>query len=643
VAHWGQSLVRGGEALLPSAEERVRVWRSAKDLPKRMVEAIDWLLGQELWNEINDRFFKDLEFGTGGMRGRCIGGVSAPSEGDGAAKIFTNSAVGSNCMNDVNVARAAIALFRYGRSKESASLSLAVAYDVRHFSCHFAEIVASIWEFLGGKAYVFAGPHSTPELSFAVRHRNLTAGVVITASHNPYCDNGFKAYFRDGGQLIDPHASAVMDLYGTISIEETCEILSRRNEKKFNTFSNSLDEEYVNFLRRTTVDPDSLAAVGTRAIVYTSLHGAGIAITKPLVRSTGLPIRPVPGQCNFDSNFSTVPSPNPENATTFSAAIAYADEIAADLAVAADPDADRMALAYRNREGKMEHLSGNRTAVLLAERRLRALFATGKITAQTAPHSAIIRSLVTTPLLDAIAKSYGVKLIQTPVGFKWIGAKLEAYERVALSSVERAEVNFNYRHLDEDRRRSLLLRHSTYLVLGAEESCGYVALDGTRDKDSHSALLMACEAYGSLLREGITVDDFFDGLHRRFGYHDSRTFSVQFPGADGLRQMDNLMRSLRENPYKSLCGRSVISGVDLERQGVDDGDGGQIFPDKFQQFDLAGDYRLVIRGSGTESKVKFYLFAVEKDENLSVAKGRAEEEFDRLAKFLREDAIGRAT
>ncbi|MDR0678841.1 MAG: phospho-sugar mutase, partial [Puniceicoccales bacterium] len=547
-------------ALLPSAEKRVRLWRSAKNLPDGMAKAIDWLLTQGHWSELNDRFFKDLEFGTGGIRGRCVGGTVAPSEGDGAAKIFTGSAVGSNCMNDLNVARAAIALFRHSRSEECEIPSVAIAYDVRHFSRRFAEIVGAIWTLLGGRAFLFDGPRSTPELSFAVRHQNLTAGVVITASHNPYHDNGFKAYSRDGGQMVDPHAAAVMELYGKTSLEEACEILGRCEGGRGEFFPKSLDDDYVHFLRKTIVDPLSMAAIGRRPIVYTSLHGAGIAITEQLIRSTGLPICPVAGQCNFDPNFSTVPSPNPENGAAFSVAIAYANEIGADLAIAADPDADRMALAYRNRTGKMECLSGNRTAVLLAERRLHALFVTGKITAETASHCVLIRSLVTTPLLDAVAKSYGIKVVFTPVGFKWIGAKLEAYERTATQKLGLA---FDYRRLDEGQRRSLLLKNSTYFVMGAEESCGYMALDGTRDKDSHSALLMACEAYGSLLREGITIDDFFDRLHRRFGYHDSRTFSIQFPGTDGLKKIETLMKSLKENSYETLCDREVVTSSDL--------------------------------------------------------------------------------
>jgi phosphoglucomutase len=440
--------------------------------------------------------------------------------------------------------------------------------------------------------------------------------------------------------MVDPHASAVMKLYGEISIEETCKSLSRREKGKWEFFPGTLDGDYVRFLQQTAVDSISLAAIGERPIVYTSLHGAGIAITEPLIRSIGLPIRSVPGQCAFDPNFSTIPSPNPENSAAFSAAIAYADKIGADLAIAADPDADRMALAYRNLSGKIECLSGNRTAVLLAERRLRALFAIGKITAKTAHRCVLIRSLITTPLLDAIAKSYGINVVLTPVGFKWIGAKLEAYERTAIG---KADPNLDYRQLSEDQRRALLLRSSTYFVLGAEESCGYMALDGTRDKDSHSALLMACEAYGSLLREGVTIDDFFDCLHRRFGYHDSRTFSVQFPGADGLKKMSLLMSALREEPYEMLCGRKVLAALDLERQGAADGEGGRIFANDFHIFDLIGGYRVAVRGSGTEPKVKFYLFAVDADKDLVAAKRRIAEEFSRLQGFLEEDAHRRAT
>jgi phosphoglucomutase len=198
VIGWEEMLGKGSDRLLPAALHNIRSWRAVEDLPPWAADAIDWLLAGGHWKELNDRFFKDLEFGTGGMRGRSIGDTVAKSEGDGAANDFRHSAVGSNTLNDINVARATIALFRHcklwlGKSADRSMPRLAIAYDVRYFSRRFAEVCAGIWDLLGGKALTFDAPRSTPQLSFAVRHLRATAGVVITASHNPYCDNGFKA------------------------------------------------------------------------------------------------------------------------------------------------------------------------------------------------------------------------------------------------------------------------------------------------------------------------------------------------------------------------------------------------------------------------------------------------------------------
>ncbi|MDR2667510.1 MAG: phospho-sugar mutase [Puniceicoccales bacterium] len=635
--------------LLAEADANLRTWQSVGNLPRWAADSIEWLMANGHFAEINDRFFQNLQFGTGGMRGRCIGSVVTPAEGDAISKKFHRSAIGSATMNDINIARAAIALHRHCKkwlesNGDGSVLRLIVAHDVRHFSKIFGKIVCSIWNILGGEAFVFDEARSTPELSFALRRLGATAGVVITASHNPFHDNGFKAYFSDGAQMIDPHAASTMDLYAKVSIAEACELLSRVEgaAKTFLMPCQPIDDAYVKFLGNGIVDGKSLGHI-KKPIVYTSLHGVGIVATKQLADAINLPIVYVEEQCRQDPNFSTAPSPNPENPATFALAIAKCDAVNSDLAIAADPDGDRMAIACRGRNGKMRTLSGNETAIFLGERRLRALFATGKLSAATAANGVIVRSLVTTPLLDAIGESYGVKTIRTPVGFKWIGAKLKTWEDAAVKACLAATgKSISYRDLGEDARREFLLNYSNYLILGAEESCGYMALDGTRDKDSHSALLMACEAYGAIVGEGRTMDDFFDGIYERFGYHGSKLHTVTFSGASGVRRINALMDSFEKNPCKAFCSKKVISWKNLESEGAEDGIGGKFFSKNFFMAELDGGFTVAIRGSGTEAKVKFYFFYRDSGGDVRAARCFADEEFSKMAIFAEADANSRA-
>ncbi|MDR1436353.1 MAG: phospho-sugar mutase [Puniceicoccales bacterium] len=630
------------------AEANFRSWRSAGNLPGWAGDSMEWLAERGQWDELNDRFFQNLQFGTGGMRGRAIGAIVTPMEGDAGSGKYVRSAIGSATMNDITVARAAIALHRHcdrwlreeGGGKRP---KLIVAYDVRYFSRHFGQITCSLWNLLGGEALLFDGARSTPELSFAVRRLSATAGVVITASHNPFYDNGFKAYFRDGAQVIDPHAAAIMENYGNVTVGEACELLgaAEMRPKTFALPCQPIDKQYVTFLRDGVVDWDSIGAIG-KPIVYTSLHGVGSAIMSQLIDIYGLPIVQLGEQCICDPRFPTVPSPNPENPAALSSAMARCDAISSDFAIGADPDADRMALAYRGRDGKMRLLSGNETAVLLAERRLRALFSAKKLNVETARGAALVRSLVTTPLLDAIGESYGVRTVKTPVGFKWVGEKLQKWEVDAIE-MHRTKTGMavDFESLDEDERREFLLKYSSYLVLGAEESCGYGSLGETRDKDSHCASIMAAEAYGSLLLENLTVDDFFDGIYRRFGYHGSKLHTISFSGADGANKIRSLLASIRENPYKSFAGKDILSWSDLERDGADDGDGGRFFAGNFFVGELSDGFSVAIRGSGTEAKVKFYFFFMGDGEDIGAAKRYGDGQFAKMVAFAERDVAGR--
>ncbi|MDR2677652.1 MAG: phospho-sugar mutase [Puniceicoccales bacterium] len=637
---WEKHLARAltAEKLRPSVGNFLREWRGAEHLPTWTSGAIDDLLARAEWEELTNRFFCAAVFGTAGIRGRVIGNRPAAGELNQEGKPI-HAAVGSACINDINVARAAVALYRHCENwllchdDRFDVPKLVVAYDSRHFSRHFAEITAGIWEILGGCALLFDAPRSTPQLSFAVRHLRATAGVVITASHNPRWDNGFKAYFSDGAQVVEPHASAITDTYAHLSTEEVCVVLSRLRGATdgYKVLPVSLDETYLQRLRDSSVDP-SVFCKSPIEVAYTPLHGTGYPIMGPLLERVGIRCFPEESQCRMDPEFSTVKLPNPENGEALTRVLELADGKRVDLALATDPDADRLAIAARDHGGCMRVLTGNETAILLTAYRLRAMKRVRWLHGKRVSHAAVIASYVTTPLLDELAKAAGVRMIRTLIGFKWIGEKLQDYEREAVAAYARETgMPVDYRAIDEVHRRELLLTHSTYLVLGAEESCGYMAIDCTRDKDSHSAALMVCEAFAWLRSRGQTIHDFLHEIYKRYGYHGDRLRNIHCEGADGMDRMNRCLKSLAEKPITSIGGREVTSCMDFSKDDIRDGDGKAIPRVPFWIFDLTGGSRVAIRASGTEPKMKCYLFHRAPKGNLKRAKTETDEVLEEIA------------
>ncbi|MDR2576648.1 MAG: hypothetical protein LBC42_01190, partial [Puniceicoccales bacterium] len=529
------------------------------------------------------------------------------------------------------------------------SAKLVIARDVRYFSEHFAQLVADMWTRLGGEAILFPGPRSTPQLSFTVRDLGAAAGVMITASHNAFTDNGLKAFFADGAQVLDPHASAIMHHFSKISVDEACELLAdlkktprKRVTEKTKILSTAADDCYLEALCEIPANPTIFSSL-TAPIIYTPLHGTAIVIVERLKERFSLPLHIVECQRKFDPHFSTVHSPNPENHEAFSIGLSVADELHAEMALASDPDGDRLAIAHRTVAGPMRILTGNETAIFLAAYRLEALRARGILNGANGKNAAIIRSFVTTPLLDLLAAEYAVKLVQTPIGFKWIGAKLGDYERKACKQWQlQTGKGVKYHGLNWEKCQKLQLAYGCYLVLGAEESGGYSALDMTRDKDSHSALLMACEAYASLRNCHCTIEHFFEEIYRKYGYHGERLHTVQCPGAEGARKIVTFSQSLRLHPYAKFANLAVLKHEDYACDDLFDVDGKKIPPQNFQVFTLEGGYRVAVRASGTEPKIKFYLFAREQDKNLQAAKRRVAENFDRMEQFVDDDFQKRA-
>ena len=595
-------------SLLESVASNVRLLAEAGDSPL-YAGSISQLAEGGQWNEIVDRFYRTLAFGTGGLRGRSIGrNVTAIERGKaGEGERPEQPCVGTNAMNYFNISRATQGLVAYlhewfRKKKLPGRPKIVIAHDTRHFSREFAELTAKVAVELGCDAGLFEGPRSTPELSFAVRHTNATAGIVITASHNPSHDNGYKAYFADGAQIVEPHAGAIIAKVNAIT-SDRYKPLPKPKQGKCIKLGREIDAAYMDRLETLVLDPAMVKSAAGLKIVFTSIHGVGGVITKPMLDRLGFRYAVVPEQDQFDGRFPTVKSPNPENAEALSMAIALAEKEAADVVMATDPDCDRMGVAIRNARGEMELLTGNQIGSLIAAYRVRKLIDLGIITPKNAANCAIIKTFVTTDLQKAIAAKHGLRCVETLTGFKYIGEKLGKYE-AALP----ADVRAKYRKLSEHETRELRLRHSTYYVAGGEESYGYSAHDFVRDKDGNAAVVMFAEVAAWAKSRGLTIDQLLDEVYAEYGFYWEKNGMLTFEGADGAAKIAKLAASYAKHPPKTMAGARITGARDFGAKMFKDIEGDVIPREKMVIFDLADGRHVAVRPSGTEPKIKFYLF-----------------------------------
>jgi phosphoglucomutase len=611
-------------------------WLQSGALPAAALESLADLVARGAWAELEDRFYKGIAFGTGGMRGRTVGRVSAANElaADGTP---VRAAVGSACLNDVNVLRAALGLWRHV-SAAHPSPRIVIAHDVRHFSRHFAELVASAWSRLGGEAYLFAGARSTPQLSFTVRHLGAHAGVVITASHNPSHDNGFKCCLGHGGQVTPPDDAAIVAEVGKLGPADVAPFLEK-DLGGVRTVDAAAEEAYLARVAGIVLEPELMARHAPK-VVYTNLHGTGDVTVVPALRRLGLDPHLVHEQLEHDGRFPTVPSPNPESPAAFALALKLAAEVGADLVLATDPDSDRVGVACPQADGAYRLLTGNEVAALLAEFRLSALKDAALIPAAGSPQAVVLKSLVTTPLVAAICARHGVRCVETLVGFKWIARKLERWSR-QLAEGAGADAP----HLPLRRRAPLALRHASLFVLGAEESYGYLADDAVRDKDANATVVLLCEFAALLRARGRTLLDALDVLHLSHGAYHEDLLNLTFEGAEGAAAIRRIVASWRAQPPREIDGAKVLKVVDYERDEVLDAEGERVPPEEFILAELADGRRVAVRASGTEPKAKFYAFAraaVADADDLPAARARARAAALSLRAWLEADAQRRA-
>ncbi|MBC7979471.1 MAG: phospho-sugar mutase, partial [Armatimonadetes bacterium] len=602
-------------------------------------QVVEELLAAGNFDELNDRFFKTLAFGTGGLRGRTIGRtVTVAEQGAGGPNGRPEfPCIGTAAMNYYNVSRAVRGMIAHVHAfvADGDKPTFVFAHDTRHFSQNFANFCARICADLGCDAYLFAGPRSTPQLSFAVRELRADAGVVITASHNPAHDCGFKAYFNDGGQIVEPHATAIINEVNSIS-SERYEPLPGELQGKTTTLGDEFDAKYIELLKTLLLQPGLLEKSPIR-VVFTNLHGTGGHINVPMLKSLGFEVLTVAEQDVQDGRFPTVDSPNPENAPALAMAIKLAESCDAEIVIGTDPDADRMGVAVRDGMGKMVLLSGNQIGSLMAWYRLKTCFELGWLTNSNRARAVLVKTFVTTELQTAIANSFGVSLVDTLTGFKYIAAKLKKYEDAIP-----ADRKGDYRSLSQEKTRALRLETSRFFVFGGEESYGYLGSDAVRDKDANGATLMFAEVAAYAKSVGKTLPELLDDLYREFGYYLEVGKSLTMEGADGAAKIQSLADSYANDHPKEIDGSEVTRFRDFSAQDIYDQEGDLLPKEKMLFFDLADGRSFAVRPSGTEPKIKFYLYGkAEAGGDLAATKHEVARNLTGLWQWIEQDAKGR--
>jgi phosphoglucomutase len=562
------------------------------------------------WAELDNRFFRTLAFGTGGLRGKTIGAVVTKAE-QGRPQALGRPefpCVGTNAMNSFNISRATQGLVQYvlehfSKSGLPGRAAICLCHDTRFFSREFAELAAKIITEHGCDSYLFEGPRSTPELSFAVRHVGAQAGINLTASHNPPQYNGYKVYFGDGCQVTEPHASAIISRVNAVESEGYTPVLESERGRVI-PMGAEIDAAYMERLATLPIDPELIRRENSLKIVYTPLHGVGGVIIKPMLQRLGFQCDTVAEQEVPDGRFPTVKSPNPENAEALSMAIAQADKTGADLVIATDPDDDRMGIAARDASGKMQLLTGNQIGSILAWYRASRFFEKGILNESNRARGVVIKTFVTTDLQKAIAEKFGLRCVETLTGFKYIGSKLGKYEAAIP-----AELRQNYAHLPEAETRRLRLEHSSFYVFGGEESYGYSASDFVRDKDGNSAAVLIAEAAAYAKSLGTTLAGLLDRIFAEFGVYLERGESLTMDGAAGAAQIKKLVDSYAANPPAEVDGAKVVAIRNFAIDTILDSEGDRIPAEAMLMIELADRRRIAIRPSGTEPKIKYYMFA----------------------------------
>ena len=521
--------------------------------------------------EIKERFYMDLEFGTAGLRG-IIG-------------------AGTNRMNNYIVAKATQGLANYIKQRKKQAKGVAIAYDSRHCSPEFADVAALCLAANGIKAYVFESLRPTPELSFAVRYLGCVAGINVTASHNPPEYNGYKVYWEDGAQITPPHDAGIMREVKAISVQDAITMPKQEaiHEGLYEVIGKEIDDAYMAELKKLVLHQECIDKYGKELkIVYTPLHGTGNIPARRILRELGFEnVYVVPEQELPDGDFPTVSYPNPEAAEAFELALALAKQHDADLVLATDPDADRLGVYVKDKDGEYHCLTGNMSGSFLADYEIgQKLALEGKLPED----GELIKTVVTSNLVDAMAKYYGIKVTECLTGFKWIGREILRMETTGKG----------------------------HYLFGFEESYGCLIGTHARDKDAIVASMALCEAAAYYKLRGKTIWDAMLDMYEKYGYYKDNVIAITHKGIEGLQKIQSIMDNLRKNPPMKFGNYDVTAVRDYLKDEIVNVKTGEKKPTGIPKsnvlyFELTEDAWLCVRPSGTEPKIKLYFGVVGKD------------------------------
>lgn len=556
-------------------QENYQKWVDFADLPDYLRQDLENM--DEKTKE--DAFYTNLEFGTAGMRG-LIG-------------------AGTNRINIYVVRQATEGLARLIESKggNEKERGVAIAYDSRHFSPEFAFESAAVLAKHGIKSYVFESLRPTPELSFAVRHLNCFAGIMITASHNPAPFNGYKVYGEDGGQMPPHDADALTTYIRAIEHPFAVEVADVEAEKAsglIEVIGEAVDVEYLKEVKDVNINPTLIEEFGKdMKIVYTPLHGTGEMLARRALAQAGFDsVQVVEAQATADPDFSTVKSPNPESQAAFALAEELGRQVGADVLVATDPDADRVGVEVLQKDGSYLNLSGNQIGAIMAKYILEAHKNAGTLP----ENAALCKSIVSTDLVTKITESYGATMFNVLTGFKFIAEKIQEFEE----------------------------KHNHTYMMGFEESFGYLIKPFVRDKDAIQAVLVVAELAAYYRSRGLTLADGIEEIYKEYGYYAEKTISVTLSGVDGAEQIKSIMAKFRNNAPKEWNATAITVVEDFKAQTATAADGTVTNlttpPSDVLKYTLADGSWIAVRPSGTEPKIKFYIAVVGESNEDSQAK-----------------------
>ena len=552
--------------LIAQCEATAKQWLSpAFDEETR--KAVEQMLANEDKTDLIDAFYQNLEFGTGGLRG--IMGV------------------GTNRMNKyiVGMATQGFANYLLKAFPGKKDLAVVVGHDCRNNGRMFAETVADIFSANGIKAYLFESLRTTPEISFAIRELGCQAGVNVTASHNPREYNGYKAYWADGAQVLAPHDTGIIDEVNKVTIDD---VKFEGNPDLIQIIGGEMDWDYVAAVKEAMVDQDVINRQKDLNIVYSPMHGTGRVIVPLCLRSWGFQnINVVPEQMVFDGNFPTVVSPNPENAEAMTLGMKLGTKLNADLVIASDPDADRLAIVCRDNKGEWIIINGNQTAMMLSYYIIENKKKLGKLN----PSDFMVKTIVTTEVIAKIAKRNGVEIRDCYTGFKWIARE------IAISEGKQKYIG------------------------GGEESFGYLPYDKVRDKDAPASICLICEIAAWAKDNGRTLYDLLMDIYVDYGFSREFTVNVTKPGKTGADEIKKMMADFRVNPPQDLAGSPITVWKDFQTLEVTTAEGTQKLDmpatSNVLQWFCADGTKISVRPSGTEPKIKFYIEV--KDDSMKTA------------------------